>query len=63
MKEVIEMKQVLLEIGTDTYLKCKYMFLASSREEPTVNAFFKVLFGITDRERPLLIEMRGGNVV
>ena len=44
MKEVIEMKQVLLEIGTDTYLKCKYMFLTSSREEPTVNAFFKVLF-------------------
>ncbi len=63
MKEIMEMKQILLEISTDTYLKCKYMFLASSREYPAGNTFFKVLFGITDRERPLLIEMKGGSVV
>ncbi len=63
MKETMEMMQVLRGMGADTYAGCKYMVLAESRDCPDLNAFYKLLFGLVDRERPLLIEMRGGNVV
>jgi len=60
MKEIIGMIQILPGMGTDTYLKCKYVLLASSMERPNVNAFFKVLFEVADRKRPLLIGMKKG---
>lgn len=60
MKEVIGMIQALLGMGTDTYMKCKYASLAAGREKPETKAFFEVLFEITDRKRPLHIEMKEG---
>lgn len=60
MKEVIEMTQTLLEMGTDTYMKCKYMLLSVSQGEPKMKAFFEVLFERTDRKRPMLIGMKEG---
>lgn len=30
MKEIIEMIQILLEMGTDTYTECKYILLSVS---------------------------------
>lgn len=59
MKEIVEMAQILMGMGTDTYLKCKYVFLAASRGEPKMKAFFEILFGRIDRKRPLLIGMKG----
>lgn len=58
MKEIIKMVQVLLEMGTDEYEKCKYAFLVGGQEFPNLNAFFKTLFEVTDEKRPLSIEMK-----
>ncbi len=53
MKETMEMMQVLRGMGADTYAGCKYMVLAESRDCPDLNAFYRLLFGLVDRERPL----------
>lgn len=58
MKEVIEMIQVLLEMHTDTYLRCKYTLLAVSRKQQCAEDFVIKLFSLTDSRRPLLIEMK-----
>lgn len=55
MKEVVEMACMLLEMGTDTYMKSKYMLLAASREHPGDRHFFEVLFDRIEKKRPLLI--------
>lgn len=61
MREVIEMAQILLEMGTDTYMKSKCMLLAASSEHPGSRHFFEVLFDRVEKKRPLLIEdKRGG---
>lgn len=60
MKEIIEMIQVLLEMRTDTYLKCKYIFLAVSTEHQGTYDFISKLFEFTDKGRPPLIEMKEG---
>ncbi len=62
MKEIMEMTQTLLGMGTDTYTKCKCMVLAVSRKEPKMKAFFEILFERTDRKRPLLIGMKEGGL-
>lgn len=54
------MTQILLELGTDTYIKCKHMFLAASLECPSTKAFLEMLFEKVDDKRPLFIEMKGG---
>lgn len=58
MKEVIEMTQTLLEMGTDTYMECKYMFLSLGQGCKNARAFYEMLFEMTDRKRPLLIETK-----
>lgn len=60
MKEIIEMIQILLEMSTDTYLKCKYIFLAVSTEHQGTHNFINKLFELTDKRRPLSIEMKKG---
>ncbi len=62
MKEIIEMIQALLGMGTETYMKCKYTILAVSRKEPKMKAFFEILFERTDRKRALLIGMKEGGL-
>ncbi len=61
-EEIEEMATILMELGVDTYLKCKLMILANAKKhqpQETVD-FFEKLFAITDERRPLLLEMRGG---
>ena len=60
LKEIMEMPQILLSMGTETYTKCKYMFLASSMNYPRINAAFIKMFKfkIVDEQRALLIEMK-----
>lgn len=60
MKEVVEMAYMLLEMGTDTYMKSKCMLLAASREHPGDRHFFEVLFNSVEKKRPLPIEDKGG---
>lgn len=61
MREVVEMAQILLEMGTDIYMKSKYALLAISSKHPTDRAFFDVLFDRIDKKRPLLItDKKGG---
>lgn len=61
MKEVIEMACMLLEMGTDTYMKSKCVLLAASSEHPGDRHFFEVLFDRIDKKRPLLItDKKGG---
>lgn len=60
MKEIIGMIQILSVIGTDTYLKCKYIFLAVSTEHQGTHDFINKLFEITDKRRPPLIGMKKG---
>ena len=57
MKGIVEMVQVLMGMGTDTYAKCKYVLLAASVGEPKMKFFFEKLFGKIDRRKPLLIGM------
>ena len=59
MKEVVEMACMLLEMGTDTYMKSKYMLLAASREHPGD----RHLFDRVEKKRPLLIEDKRGGAV
>lgn len=56
MKEVVEMACMLLEMGTDTYMKSKCMLLAACREYPGDRHFFEGLFDRVEKKRPLLIE-------
>lgn len=63
MREVIEMAQMLLDMGTDTYTKSKYALLAASSKHPGDKAFFEVLFDRIDKKRPLLIEDKRGGAV
>ncbi len=60
MKEVIEMAKTLLEMGTDTYTKCKYILLSVSAGHQGTHDFISKLFEVTDRRRPPLIEMKKG---
>lgn len=56
MKEIIEMARMLLEMDTDTYLRCKYAMLVVSRGEPgPMEDFARKLFSLTDSRRPLQI--------
>lgn len=59
MKEIMEMLQILHDMGTDTYLKCKYAMQAVSREDNTED-FVSKLFTVADRHRPALIGMKEG---
>lgn len=63
-KELQEMAIILMEMGIDTYLKCKYMILSDAliHSSPDVVNFFKKIFSIADRNRPLLIGMKEGVV-
>ncbi len=58
-EEIIEMAQILQEMGTDTYMECKYTLLAVSAKRPNLAAFIRELFNVADRRRPLLICMGG----
>ena len=61
MKETIGMIRILLEMSTDTYLKCKCIFLAvSTTEHQGMHDFINKLFELTDKRRPLSIEMKKG---
>ena len=60
MKETIGMIRILLEMSTDTYLKCKCIFLAVSTEHQEMHKFINKLFELTDKRRPLSIEMKKG---
>lgn len=60
MKEIIGMIQILSGMGTDTYLKCKYIFLAASTGHQGTHDFISKLFEHTDKRRPPLIEMKKG---
>lgn len=59
MTELVEMTQILSNMSTDTYMRCKYALLLSSSEHQETNAFFKKLFSLTDRHRPLGIGING----
>lgn len=59
MKEIVEMLLMLHEMGTDTYLQCKYAMQAVSRGNST-EKFVDKLFIVTDRHRPALIGMKEG---
>ena len=50
----------LMKMDIDTYLEYKYMILseASIHSSSGVVKIFEKLFSITDRNRPLLIEMK-----
>lgn len=58
MKEIIEMVQILSEMGTGTYLQCKYTMQAVSRDQKRVEDFIDKLFRIADSRRPLQIGMK-----
>lgn len=60
MKGIIEMIQILLEMGTDTYTKCKYILLLVSAGHQGMHNFMNKLFEAADRHRPFLIEMKKG---
>lgn len=60
MKEIIEMVQILSEMGTDTYLQCKYTMQAVSRNQKRTEDFIEKLFSVADSRRPLQIGMKGG---
>lgn len=63
MKEIIEMVQILLEMGTDTYLQCKYTMQAVSGDQERAEGFIEKLFCVVDGRRPLQIGMKGGDTV
>lgn len=60
MKEIIEMIQILLEMGTDTYTECKYILLTVSAGHQGTHNFMNELFDYTDGHRPPLIGMKEG---
>lgn len=59
-EEIQEMVDILMELGTERYTYFKYTILLSSKRDSKVNNFFVKLFDFTDKNRPLLIEMKGG---
>ena len=61
-KEIQEMIDILTELGTERYTYFKYIILLSSKSSSKVNAFFERVFDFTDKNRPLLIEMKEGTV-
>lgn len=62
MEEIKMMIQILSEMSTDSYLQCKYVLMAVSRERPRVEDFTKKLFNLTDRRRPLQIGIKENRV-
>lgn len=58
-KDVIEMVEILIEAGTEQYLRFKYMALSCLKSAGAKN-FMRELFTVTDKKRPLLLEMKGG---
>lgn len=60
MKDIIEMMQILLEIGTDAYMECKYILLSVNAGHQGTHNFMNKLFEVTDRHRPLTIGMKEG---
>ncbi len=52
---VVEMVTTLLEMGSDTYMRCKMVLLSVSREYPKENKVMEVIFNYTDRHRRPLI--------
>lgn len=58
-EEIVEMATILMEMDTDTYLRCKYMILsdAALRCKPGTVKFLNELFTVTDRKRPLLLDI------
>lgn len=56
-KEIQEMMEILMEVGTDQYEQFKYTILLSSKGNSNVNNFFVRVFKLTDKRRPLLLEM------
>lgn len=61
-EEIQEMVDILLEVGTEKYLYFKHTILLNSKTDSKVNTFFKDIFEYTDKNRPLLIEMKEGAV-
>lgn len=59
MKEILEMLQMLHEMGADTYLQCKYTMQAVGRGNNTED-FVSKLFTVADRHRPALIGRKEG---
>lgn len=60
MKEIIEMIQILSEMGTDAYTECKYILLSVSAGHQGTHNFMDKLFEVTDRYRPISIGMKEG---
>lgn len=61
-EEMIELIEILMEIGTERYEHFKYTILLSSKDNSNVNNFFVKVFEFTDKKRPLLLEMKEGAV-
>lgn len=59
---IVEMVNILTGLSVDTYVKCKYIIMSSSRSSDSKLLFAKI-FEVTDRRRPKLLEMKGGAVV
>lgn len=61
-KEIVKMAGILLKLGTDSYLQMKYMLLADAAAyfQSGTMEFFEDLFEYTDKNRPLLLEMKRG---
>ncbi len=60
MKEIVgEMAVMLLDMGQNTYMKCKLVLLSASRGYPGDNEFMRALFDYTDRHRRPLIGCAG----
>lgn len=57
-KEIQEMIDILMELGTERYTYFKYTILLSSKNNSKVNAFFEKVFDFTDKNRPLLLEIK-----
>lgn len=61
-EEIQEMIDILMKLGAERYTYFKYTILLSSKDSSKVNAFFEKVFDFTDKNRPLLIEMKEGIV-
>lgn len=58
INEIIEMERNLNKMQLDDYMQCKFIFFAVSKDSPDLNNFINILFSLTDKCRPLLIEMK-----
>ena len=62
-REIVEMVSVLTKMSLDTYMKYKYMILATCTCYESV-CFFTELFKVVEKCRPKLLEMmKGGTAV